>query len=68
MALLSGTALDEILEAGVIWQTKANELLYLAIPTNQFLTYYETKILRNVVVVEDGLFFTLAISDRSDCS
>ena len=57
MALLPRTAL----EAVVIWQTKANERLSLAIPTNQLLTYYETKILRNVDVVEDGMFFTLAI-------
>ena len=45
----------------VIWQTKSNERLALAIPTNQLLTYYETKILRNVDVVEDGMFLTLAI-------
>ena len=61
MALLPRTALEEILEAVVIYQTKANKRLSLAIPTNQLLTYYETKILRNVDVVEDGMFFTLAI-------
>ena len=46
MALLPRTALEEILEAVVIWLTKANELLSLAIPTNQLLPYYETKILK----------------------
>ena len=46
MALLPRTALEEILEAVVIWQTKTNERLSLAIPTNQLLTYYETKILK----------------------
>ena len=61
MALLPRTALEEILEAVVIWQTKENERLSLAIHTNQLLTYYETKILRNVDVVEDGMFFNLAI-------
>ena len=32
-----------------------------AIPKNQLLTYQETKNHRNVNVVEDGMFFTLAI-------
>ena len=60
LALLPRTAL-EILEALVIYQTKANERLSLAIPTKQLLTYSETQILRNVDVVEDRMFFTLAI-------
>ena len=41
MALLPRTALEEILKAVVIRQTKANERISLAIPTNQLLTYYE---------------------------
>ena len=61
MALVPKTALQEILEAVVRWQTKSNERLSLGIPTNQLLTYYETKILRNVDVMEDGIILTLAI-------
>ena len=60
ISLLPRTALEEILEV-VIWQTKANERLSLATSTNQLLTHCETKILRKVDVVEDGMFFTLAI-------
>ena len=41
MPLLPRTALEEILEAVIIYQTKANERLSLAIPKNQLLTYYE---------------------------
>ena len=42
MALLPRIALEEIMKAVVIWQTKG---LSLAVPTNQLLTYYETKML-----------------------
>ena len=49
------------MEAVVIWQAKANERLSLAVLTNQLLTCYETKILRNIDVLEEGMFFTLAI-------
>ena len=38
-----------------------NESLPLAIPMIQVLTYYETKILRNVDIVDDGMYYTLAI-------
>ena len=61
VALLPRKALVEFLEAVVIWQTKANERLSLVIPTNQLLTYYETKTPRKFEVVEGGMFFTLAI-------
>ena len=39
MTLLSKTAFEEILEAVVIWQTKAIERLLLTIPTNLLLGY-----------------------------
>ena len=61
MALRPRKALLEILEAVAFWQTKANERLFLAIPKSQLVTYNETKILRNIDVVEDGMFFNLAI-------
>ena len=40
---------------------KTNERLSLAVLTNRLLTCYETKILRNVDVLEEGMFITLAI-------
>ena len=61
MVLLPKTALEEILEAVVIWQTKAIERLLLAIATSLLLAYYDTKIFRHLDVQEDGKFFTLAI-------
>ena len=70
MALFLRTAHERILDAVVIWQTKANKQLFLAIPTNQLSRYYETKILGNVEVVKDGMFSDLAIPFElySDCT
>ena len=61
MALLPRSNLEEILRDVNHWQSDTNERHSLAIPITQILTYYETKILRNVDIVDDGMYFTLAI-------
>ena len=61
MALLPRSDLEEILRVVNHWQSDTNERLSLAIPITQILTYYERKILRNVDIVDDGMYFTLAI-------
>ena len=61
MAFFLRRALEAILDAVVIWQTKANKRLILAIPTNEHLRYNERKILRNVRVVANRMFFSLTI-------
>ena len=61
MALLPRSDLDEVFRVVNHWQSDMNECLSLAIPITQFLTYNETKILRNVEIVDDGMYFTLAI-------
>ena len=61
MALLPRSDLEEILLDVNHWQSDTNERLSLAIPITQISTYYETKILRKVDIVDDGMYFTLAI-------
>ena len=61
MALLPRSDLEEKLRDVNHWQSDTNERLSLAIPITQILTYYETKILRNVDIVDNGMYFTLAI-------
>ena len=62
MALLPRSDIEEILRDVNHRQSDTNERLSLAIPITQILTYYELKILRNVDIVDDGMYFTLAIS------
>ena len=61
MALLPRSDFEEILRDVNHWQSETNERLSLAIPITQILTYYETKILINVDIVDNGMYFTLAI-------
>ena len=61
MAILPRSDLEEILRDVNYWQSDTNERLSLAIPITQILTYYETKVLRNVDIVDNGMYFTLAI-------
>ena len=52
--------LFEILHRVALTQIQTDRLT-LTIPTNQILTYYETKSLTVVVVVTSGMFFTLTV-------
>ena len=61
MALLPRSDLEEILRDINHWQSDTNERLSLALPITQILTCYETKILRNVDIFDDGMYFTLVI-------
>ena len=61
MTLLPRSMLFEILQKVALAQVHQTDRLTLAIPTNQILTYYETKILTNVALVKSGMIFTLAV-------
>ena len=61
MSLLPRSMLFEILQKVALTQVHQTDRLTLAIPTNQILTYYETKIITNVAVVNSGMIFTLAV-------
>ena len=61
MSLLPRSMLFEILQKVALTQVHQTDSLTLAIPTNQTLKYYETKILTNVAVVNSGMIFTLAV-------
>ena len=62
MALLPRSDLEEILRDVNHSQSDTNERLSLAIPITQILAYYETKIMGSVDIVDDAMYFTLAIS------
>ena len=59
MALVPKQILDKILQSLATQQTKEDDRLTLAIPPSQILTYYETKLLTNVVVEDYGMIFRL---------
>ena len=61
MSLLPRSMLFEILQKVASTQVIQTDRLTFAIPTNQILTYYETKILTNVAVVNSGMIFTQAV-------
>ena len=61
MALLPRSELEELLRVVNHWQSDTNERLSLAISITQILTYYKTKMPRNVDIVDDGMYITLAI-------
>ena len=61
MALVPKQILDKILQSLATQQTKEDDRLTLAIPPSQILTYYETKLLTNVVVEDYGMLFRLAV-------
>ena len=61
MSLLPRSALLGILQKVAFHQVQEADRLTLAIPTQNILTYYETKILTNVIVDPAGLLFKLAI-------
>ena len=61
MSLLPRSMLFEILQKVALTQVHQTDRLTLAIPTNQILTYCETKILTNVAVVNSGMIFALAV-------
>ena len=61
MALVPKQILDKILQSLATQQTKEDDRLTLAIPPSQILTYYETKLLTNVVVEDYGMIFRLAV-------
>ena len=60
-ALLRRSDLEENLRVVNNWQLDTNDRLSLAITLTQNLIYLETKLLRNVDIVDNGLCFTLAI-------
>ena len=60
--------LFEILLKVALTQVQQTDRLTLAIPTNQILTYYETKILTYVALVNSGMIFTLAVPFASGLS
>ena len=61
MALVPKQISDKILQSLATQQTKEDDRLTLAIPPSQILTYYETKLLTNVVVEDYGMIFCLAV-------
>ena len=61
MSLLPRSALLGILQKVAFHQVQEADRLTHAIPTQNILTYYETKILTNVIVDPAGLLFKLVI-------
>ena len=61
MALVPKQILDKIPQSLATQQTKEGDRLTLAIPPSQIVTYYETKLLTNVVVEDYGMIFRLAV-------
>ena len=61
MSLLPRSVLLEILQKVALHQVQEADCLTFAIPTQNILTYYETKIPTNVIVDPAGLLFKLAI-------
>ena len=59
--LLPRSMLFKTLQKVALTEVHQTDRLTLAIPTNQILTYYETKILTNVAVVNSGMIFTLTV-------
>ena len=62
MAIVPISDLEEILRDVNHWRSDTNERLSLALLIIQIRTYYERKILRNVDIVDDGMYFTIAIA------
>ena len=61
MSLVPRDSLMAILESVGREQYKAADRLSLAIPTSDLMSYYDAKLLRDVITVEQGLIVTLAI-------
>ena len=61
MSLVPRDSLMAILESVGREQYKAADRLSLAIPTSELMSYYDAKLLRDVITVEQGLIVTLAI-------
>ena len=61
MSLVPRDSLMAILDNVGREQYKAADRLSLAIPTSDLMSYYDAKLLRDVITVEEGLIVTLAI-------
>ena len=61
VTLVLKDVLKKILESIATHQTKAKDRLTSAIKPSQILSYYETKLLTNVVVDDFGMVFRIAI-------
>ena len=61
VSLVPRDSLMAILESVGREQYKAADRLSLAIPTSDLMSYYDAKLLRDVITVEQGLIVTLAI-------
>ena len=61
MSLVPHQQLHEILTMGHLQQNGLQDRLSLAVPIQDILSYYETKLVTQVEAIESGLILTLAI-------
>ena len=61
MSLVTRDSLYTILEAVGAQQSKSKDRLSLAIPMEEIISYYDAKLLHDVITSDSGLVITLAI-------
>ena len=61
MPLLSKDSLEVVLDKVAIAQTTAMDRLTLAMPFQELLSYYEAKLLQDVLTLRNGLLLTMSI-------
>ena len=61
MSLVPRQSLLKILDNIALEQWRVSDRLILPIPIDEILAYYESKLLRDVIVVEQGLILCMAI-------
>ena len=61
MSLVTRDSLYTILEAVGAQQSKSKDRLSLAIPMEEIISYYDAKLLHDVITIDSGLVMTLAI-------
>ena len=61
MSLLDRASLDEVVSVVQSIQNKALDRLTLAIPPHEALSYYEARLLQDVVALSEGLLLTMSI-------
>ena len=61
MSLLDRASLDEVISVVQSLQNKALDRLTLAIPPHEALSYYEARLLQDVVALPEGLLLTMSI-------
>ena len=68
LSVIPKSTLHSILQEVVLNENEQGSRLNLAIPMTSFMTYYETKLLRQVVSSDFGLIFTMAIPFSSQAT